>query len=527
MVTPRLPGLDVKYGVGNGRKSSVRRYIRIRGINPGCDIAVHNHCIENLAQGVAERVLFRKGVDGVYRPTPKPAPGVFFARLGLFRRSLLRNLSSASSIALADVPGTYVGRKRVLYQNAVDSLSVSPLGLKDAHIRSFVKAEKADISSKGRSVAPRIIQPRSLRFNAVLGRHIKHLEKPLYDGIGKVWGSPVVAKGLNMLQQGNLIAEKWRSFVNPVAVGVDAKRFDQHVSGDALRWEHSIWNSWVRDPELRWLLRQQVNNNCSGITPEGRVRYTVEGCRMSGDMNTSSGNCLMMCSLVWEYSRYRGVRTELVNNGDDCTVMMERSDLGRFMMGFREWFLEMGFDMVVEDPVFEIEKIEFCQAHPVHIGDGNYLMVRNIKSTMAKDSAALVPFTHPECVSSWLASVGQCGIATYGGIPVLHEYYNMFCRSGKIVPKLAHGWRDSWWYLSQSAGLNRKFCEVLPETRLSFYIAFGITPDEQVCMEDGFKSRSIDSRQPRGPVLSFNSFQDAPQTIQYTLKAAGACAPTC
>lgn len=527
VVTPKLPGLDVKRWVGIGRRVSTRRYVCIQGINPGRRIEVHNNSLENLVQGIAERVLYRKNNEGVYRPAPKPHPRVFDVRLGLFRRKMLRSLSSASPIALADVPGTYVGRKRELYQKAVDSLSVNPLGKKDAHIQAFVKAEKADITEKGEDVAPRIIQPRSLRFNAVLGRHIKHLEKPLFDAIGKVWGSPVVAKGLNMLQQGNLIANKWSRFANPVAIGVDAKRFDQHVSEDALAWEHSVWNSWCRDPELKWLLRQQLVNTCSGLTPEGRARYTVRGCRMSGDMNTSSGNCLLMCAMIWEYSRYRGVSTELVNNGDDCTVFMERSDVEKFLKGFRGWFLQMGFDMVVETPVYEIEKIEFCQAHPVHVGSGNYLMVRNILSTMAKDSAALVPFTHPESVSSWLASVGQCGIATYGGIPVLHQYYNMFCRSGRVVPKLTQGWRDSWWYLSQSAGLNRQQCEVLPETRLSFYVAFGITPAEQEAMEDEFRARIVDARQPRSPRLSNNSFQDAPQVIQYTVQTGRNCAPSC
>jgi hypothetical protein len=31
------------------------------------------------------------------------------------------------------------------------------------------------------------------------------------------------------------------------------------------------------------------------------LKYQVEGCRMSGDMNTSSGNCMIMVALVYSY----------------------------------------------------------------------------------------------------------------------------------------------------------------------------------------------------------------------------------
>lgn len=493
---PVLPGLDVKKWVGI--RDGTRRFITIAGLNPGRRISVHNNTLKNLVRGIAERVLYRRGKDGVFRVTPKPLNGVFNARLREFRAKLLRRLPSTTPIALEEIPGMYRGRKQALYQQAVDSLSLQPLCNKDAEVRVFVKYEKVDQTEKGDS-APRIISPRSTRYNATLGRFLKPSEKLLYRGLAKVWGDTVVAKGLNMMEVGGLIASKWKKFKDPVAIGADAKRFDQHVSEDALVWEHSVYNGWFRSKELATLLQMQIVNNGVGYCPDGRVRYTVRGCRMSGDMNTSSGNCLLMCSMMHAYAQHVEVTTDLVNNGDDCVIFMERADLPRYMEKFHGWFLEMGFDMVLEEPVFELEKIEFCQAHPIHVGGGEYVMVRNLVATLAKDSVALVPFTHKQCVSAWIRAVGDAGVAMYGGIPIMHSLYDMYVRSSVQVEKLEKQY-DFWWYNTISRGMNRGCCPVLPETRLSFYIAFGLLPEEQIAIENIFQARTINVSQPMLPV---------------------------
>jgi hypothetical protein len=493
---PPLPGLDVKRWVG--KRDGVRRFIRIAGINPGRRIAVHNNTLKNLVRGVAERVLYRRGKDGVFKVAPQPSDGVFNARLGGFRAQLLRRLPSTTPVALVDIPGMYRGRKQIVYQKAVDSLFVSPLNKEDAQVRVFVKYEKVDQTEKGDS-APRIISPRSTRYNATLGRYLKPSEKLLYRGIARVWGGTVVAKGMNMAEVGGLIADKWRKFKDPVAIGADAKRFDQHVSEQALKWEHSVYNGWFRSRELADLLRMQLVNNGVGYCPDGRVRYSIRGCRMSGDMNTSSGNCLLMCSMMHAYAQHVDVTTDLINNGDDCVIFMERRDIQRFMDGFQGWFLEMGFDMVLEEPVYDLEKVVFCQAQPIHVGNGVYTMVRAPIATMAKDSVALVPFTHKQCVSAWIRAVGDAGVAMYGGIPIMHSLYDMYVRSSVHVERLERQY-DFWWYNTISRGMSRQGMEVLPETRLSFYIAFGVLPDEQIAIENLFEARTVNVSQPRLPV---------------------------
>jgi hypothetical protein len=177
---------------------------------------------------------------------------------------------------------------------------------------------------------------------------------------------------------------------------------------------------------------------------------------------------------------------------------MERADESRFVDRLHEWFDDLGFDMKQEPTVYELEKIEFCQAHPIHMGEGLYIMVRNLEASLAKDSLALIQATTPEMVPAWCRSVGDAGTAMCGGVPVLDAFYKMYRRSGHVVDR----WRKSYevrGFEYMAANMNRRGMPVLPETRLSYYIAFGILPDEQEALERHFDSMYIQRVTPLPP----------------------------
>jgi hypothetical protein len=333
----------------------------------------------------------------------------------------------------------------------------------------------------------------------MIGRFLKHTEHILFNGINRVWGEKVIAKGLNAADTGALLARKWRSFKEPAAVCVDASRFDQHVSKEMMEeFEHRVYNSWFRDPEFAKHISWQLVNECRGYTDEGVIKARVNGVRMSGDMNTSAGNCLIMCAMAWAYCSERGLCARFVNNGDDCVFFVERSDLSLLLDGFSDWFLTLGFEMTVEEPVYELEKVEFCQTHPVEVADHEYIMVRNLHSVLAKDSTCLTNIDHPDSVTAWLAAIGQGGTAAFGGIPVLDAFYQMCCRSGKVRDKWAKSYaKNGMFYLSR--GMTRRGLPILDVTRLSYYVAFGVLPHEQVLMEKHFAGLSISRGMPIYP----------------------------
>lgn len=447
------------------------------GLGAGIRFGVHCSNFTNLARGIVERVFYVVR-DGSLARAPQPIPG-FYSRLSGVRKRLLSVLRSTPIVARDEYPGLYTGRKRGIYERAVASLVVRAVNVKDAWVNTFVKAEKVNLTSKG-DPAPRVISPRSPRYNVEVGRYLKLFEKELCKGFARVWGYPVVLKGMNAGEVGTWMARHWESFDEPVAVGLDASRFDQHVSVDALKWEHSVYNSVFNSPELRRLLSWQLRNH--GIARvEGKVvEYDIDGCRMSGDINTGMGNCLIMSSIVIAYCEQAGIRFRLANNGDDCVLFVEKQDL-KSLDGIDAWFLDGGFTLTREDPVYVLEQVVFCQAQPVLTSTG-WRMVRDPRVAMSKDCVSLLGWDNPLMLGQWAHSVGSCGLSLTAGVPVWEAWYRRLLRIGAGVRSV--GVDEVVW----DSGLGYMARGVQPgvvddAARYSFWRAFGITPDFQVALE--------------------------------------------
>jgi len=63
----------------------------------------------------------------------------------------------------------------------------------------------------------------------------------MYDEIDKLFGSPTIMSHYNAYTQAAVLKEKWDKYSKPVCVGLDASRFDQHVSTAALKFEHGFY----------------------------------------------------------------------------------------------------------------------------------------------------------------------------------------------------------------------------------------------------------------------------------------------
>lgn len=480
-----------------------RKFVVVKGIAPPVFFSVYNDDFNALVKAVKERVFFVKDQNGDFVAPPRPADkAFFFSRMSDFTNALGKHLPSTVPIERQEFVDCYSGRKRVLYQNACDSLDILPLRVKDSYIKTFLKFEKTNFTSK--VPVPRVISPRDPRFNIEIGRYIRPIEERIFKSIGKVMGKNTVMKGLNSAQVATAIRRKWDSFKNPVAVGMDASRFDQHVSREALQWEHSIYDAcfWrkIDRERLAKLTSQQLSNHCYGRVGDGKVKFVTDGVRASGDMNTSLGACLIMCGMVYSYSKSVGVDIQLVNNGDDCVVIMEKGDYAKFSAGAPDWFREMGFTMVIEQPVFTFEKIVFCQAQPVYSGPGpsDYIMVRDPRVAIPKDSVCMHPFFTPKEFLGWVKAVGDGGIALAGGMPVWQSFYHMYQRSAVGVK--AHDLHEVWgWGVRRMAyGCARTTGPISAKTRASFYWAFDVVPEAQECLERIYEGKTIlGSNEPR------------------------------
>jgi len=459
-----------------GMRQTARAVRCLAGLGVGLQFGVHCANLKNLARGIVERVFYVQRDGGLTR-APQPVAGVF-ARLSGVRKRLLGVVRPTPVVDRVDYPGLYNGRKRGIYQRAYESLMIRAVNRRDAWVNTFVKAEKVNFSAKV-DPAPRVIQPRSPRYNLEVGRYLKLFEKELYKGFARVWGYPVVLKGLNAHEVGSQLAAHWAAFDRPAAVGLDASRFDQHTSVAALQWEHSVYNAVFGSRELARLLSWQLQNHGVARVEGYRVDYDIDGCRMSGDINTGLGNCLLMSSMVIAYCEDQGISFRLANNGDDCVLIVETADLPR-LGGLDAWMLDFGYTLTREEPVFVLEQVVFCQAQPVLTSTG-WRMVRDPRTAMSKDTVSLLGWATPAELAAWAHAIGSCGLSLTTGVPVWEAWYNQLASLGQSAPQGVEAaiWDSRLGYMARGVPAG----EVTQESRYSFYLAFGITPDLQEDLE--------------------------------------------
>lgn len=444
-------------------------------------MTTHNSSLANLCRGVGERVLY---TDSRLTKPIIPEIGIFESKLASYRAQLSKSVGFQSPVTHDQFVDFYKGPRRLTYSRAVAGLALLPVRPRDAMLKTFVKAEKINLSLKPDPV-PRVIQPRDPRYNVEVGKYLRPVEKKIYEAIDDLFGSPTIMSSYNAFTLGRVLKDKWDNFIDPVCVGLDASRFDQHVSKQALKFEHKLYDMIFHSGELRRLLQLQLDNRGIAVAADGHFFYRKSGCRMSGDMNTSLGNKIIMCLMAKSFIDSKRCRIDFANNGDDCLMFLEKSDLKQ-LHNLTDYFKRFGFNIVLEKPVFEFEQLEFCQSKPVCCNN-IWRMVRNVRTCISKDVTCVSLGHDVKQYRAWLFDVGTCGQAVASDVPVLGRFYDMLRRIGEEGSYQA-GYKEYSWYRVASRGTSCVHPETDAYGRYSFWLSTGITPDHQVELEDYFNN---------------------------------------
>lgn len=383
----------------------------------------------------------------------------------------------------------YSGRTRSRYTAAVESLERIPLDIrKEGGIKAFVKSEKFNPSAKV-NPDPRMIQARSPRFNVEVGRYLKVIEHHLYR-LKSDKGLPLLGKGLSMQERGKVLRQIWDSYEEPVCVSLDGSRWDQHISKEVLEVEHGVYLRSCPDEYFAALLKEQLHNRC--ITSRG-WKYRTRGKRMSGDMNTALGNCLLMVIMCRAYMRSIGLKGDIFDDGDDVLLLFEKESLNLVLNTAPGAFLEFGQEIKVENVSTMFEKIEWCQGHPVLGPGGDYQMVANWRKVLSQSSAGTRYWHEPTTRFDMGFSVGQCLYALYPGIPIIGKFAMRLCDQGKLNRDI---YNVDWMHKIGRARLieqlgSLEYTEPTIETRTSFKEAFGVDEVDQIHIEQDLDGWSI------------------------------------
>lgn len=498
------PGVATKLSTDPRPLATKRSTHIVCGLPTRGTVFSHRSTVGNLHRTLRERVLFSIR-DGELTPTLQPAGDYATPSMRSWRQRVVSRLSVTSPLTHSEFCEKYCGLKRQRYITAATNILRLGDGCVDAKVAGFIKPEKYV-----QDAAPRLISPRSPEYLLETGCYFEPLEKALYGAIAAEQGYECIMKGYNLGDRARVMREHWDWCSRPAAVGLDASKFDQHVSVGALRYEHSFYlKAFQNDGKLQRLLAGQLLNAVTCRLDDGIVRWTSRGGRMSGDMNTALGNCILSAAMLEAWSRQCGVKIRCVIDGDDCVAFMEEDDVPLFLDGLAEWYVERGFRMKVEDPVYSFEEVEFCQCHPVMLTRG-WMLVRNPIKAITQDHVWIERggISHAEV----LAATGEGGVSLYGDCPVLGAFYRMLRGKGRLsrAARRELATRRSW--MRHLSGENNNG-EVSNQARVSFGIAFGITPAHQIALESYFQEFDLPAALATKTTINYN-IQDLSVLLQ-------------
>lgn len=390
------------------------------------------------------------------------------------------------------LPQYYSGSKRARYTQATDQVIQEGVTRKDSHVKMFVKFEKLDGDVKI-NPDPRAIQFRDPKYCVEVAKYLKPCEHAIYllHGDGTILPrSRVIGKGLSSNERGQLLHKKLLDFDNPVVLSLDASRFDQHCDVELLKLEHSFYTHMCYDPWFAQLLSWQLLNY--GRTSKG-LKYIARGKRMSGDMNTALGNCLLMVLMVSTFMR--GKKYDILDDGDDCLLIVEKELVPWVRENIQATFLTYGHELKIEHEAETIEEVEWCQGHPVEYRPGKYKFVRDPAKVISGALIGSKYFVSEGARAKLINTIGMAELILNLGVPVLQEYALALCRNASTSKSIEFDEIDSMYYRlhRELRRMNLRQLErvapkpITSEARLSFAKAFSIDVTEQLAMEEFFR----------------------------------------
>lgn len=435
---------------------------------------VHKNCVCN------ELIALRGRVVG---KVPTPLPESVNEVRGVLH-SFTHQCKTTKTLTREEVVAKYHGAKKARYENARLSLLQREVTRTDAIVSGFVKDEKLNPLSK-QNPDPRMIQCRNARYNIELACFLRPIEHEVYRL--KRNGRRVMGKGLDQTARAALIQEKWEAFRNPRCLSIDASRFDQHVDISYLKLEHWFYTRLNGDPEFKKLLKMQERN--MGFTSQG-IPYKTVGKRMSGDMNTASGNCVLMFAMLTNAMRRLGInRWDCAVDGDDTLIFVEADDYNQLNNGLTGEFLRMGHEIKLEGNWSTLEGITWCQGKMTWCS-GSYRLIKPWNKFLSVLTAGCRHWHEPSVRKDIAYTVGECIMCEYWGVPIIQEYCAMLMRAGGTTMK--DKWSVIYYVYADALGLSRHDpTDIDAETRESFARVWSMPVDEQLLLEEQIRKSEL------------------------------------
>lgn len=372
------------------------------------------------------------------------------------------------------VVNSYEGKWRAKYFKAQETYHFTGFLKRYSSVNMFVKN---DLEMTVPEKAPRAIQFRHPVFALEQGRFTKPMEEWMYAQLDE-FGTKIFAKSDPFTVAASLY-QKASNFQNPVFLMLDASKFDSCVDKAWIKISMACYLSLFPRRYRRNILhiwRQTLVNR--GRTRKG-LRYLTHGTRMSGDMDTSLGNCLIMFLMLKIYLLSHKVKHSLMINGDDSLIVIERRDLEkcRDIQIFKKFGFNMKFEVAMT-----IEEAEFCQARLINT-DYGVTMSRNPHRILGRTAWTTDKY-NPRRIRAFINTLGLCERASSYGVPIASIMATKMIEFANTNKKIELPPWLAQWYKDQRKPWKTGPPKISNETRASYESAWGITIAEQLRIED-------------------------------------------
>jgi hypothetical protein len=163
--------------------------------------------------------------------------------------------------------------------------------------------------------------------------------------------------------------------------------------------------------------------------------------------------------------------------GDDALYGCERRDLNKFLRDMKESAKDHGQELALNwTDVFE--KLDFCQTRPVEIGS-EWRMIRDPYRVLSR-TLTDTRYLHTNAYKKYIASVGECLMCCFSGVPVLQEFAARCLEFSTERVNITH----TGIYYHAKHEPTRDYAPVQASSRASFHRAYDIHPDLQLLLEE-------------------------------------------
>lgn len=374
---------------------------------------VHGSCVHNVVNALYGRV-------GSCVPSPSAHGLSLLKEMALHLSNLIGTVTPSKYEA---VIASYSGGKRRRYQEAFRNIQLGkqPTG----KIKMFVKAELIKYNGEKRNPECRAIQFRDYEYALELARYVKPFEHKLYIACGgRFPPMPVITKGMDSAVKAALLMEKVKRLGGDIwYLALDAERFDAHVSDKLLGVEHGVMSRCFGfSKRLQKLLKKQINNKGTARCKNGaKVKYTIRGGRNSGDMNTASGNNLLMMTMlnVFGTTYFERGNYDFVLDGDDSVFIHKGQQLPE--QEIEDFFRNFGMTIKIDRYTRDLNDVDFCQAKVVKV-EGFHKFVRNFRTVLPK-TLTNPKFANKNIRPKLLKTIALGELSQCYGVPVLDPFF--------------------------------------------------------------------------------------------------------